>query len=183
MKDGKVWANLTTIGKQQERELSAVEFLPSPDDWRLKGACVGMDTEDFIAGPVEHYPVIEQAREACLWCPVFKECSQSFEGEDHKYVLKAGRIPDEQAAPRGLPAKAEPRGTKEPKAKEPKVEVVSLRKSHAKREPVTHCKNGHEFTPENTRICTPRNGAPYRHCRACHRMRVAKSRAGAKMAA
>ena len=31
---------------------------------------------------------------------------------------------------------------------------------------VTHCRNGHEFTPENTYL-TPRDG--YRQCRACSR--------------
>lgn len=35
---------------------------------------------------------------------------------------------------------------------------------HAKR---THCKNGHEFTPENTRIAESRPGT--RFCRACGR--------------
>ena len=32
----------------------------------------------------------------------------------------------------------------------------------------THCKRGHEFTKENTRIC--KSGS--RHCRACDRLRV-----------
>lgn len=37
----------------------------------------------------------------------------------------------------------------------------------------THCKHGHEFTPENTRIT--KNG--FRHCRACAR-RIQRIRAG-----
>lgn len=32
----------------------------------------------------------------------------------------------------------------------------------------THCRNGHEFTPENTHIQQSKDG-PYRRCRACGR--------------
>lgn len=32
----------------------------------------------------------------------------------------------------------------------------------------THCRHGHEYTPENTGIQRV-NGRPYRDCRACHR--------------
>lgn len=40
---------------------------------------------------------------------------------------------------------------------------------------LTHCKNGHEFTPENTyRIPSTNNG---RACKACNRERAAKIRA------
>ena len=34
---------------------------------------------------------------------------------------------------------------------------------------LTHCKNGHEFTEENTYIKTGRNGKKMRECRACRR--------------
>lgn len=34
----------------------------------------------------------------------------------------------------------------------------------------THCKRGHEFTPENTRYYTFRNGTVGRFCRACKRL-------------
>lgn len=37
----------------------------------------------------------------------------------------------------------------------------------------THCKHGHEFTPENTRYVGPRK---WRHCRTCNRERVAAGR-------
>ena len=37
----------------------------------------------------------------------------------------------------------------------------------------THCKRGHEFTPENTRESSGVRG-PYRVCRACHRESVKK---------
>ena len=32
---------------------------------------------------------------------------------------------------------------------------------------ITHCKNGHEFTPENTRICKEKNGTIQRKCLMC----------------
>jgi len=41
--------------------------------------------------------------------------------------------------------------------------------SGAKRRAMTHCKNGHEFTPENTGLT--KEG--WRRCRACHRERAA----------
>jgi hypothetical protein len=45
----------------------------------------------------------------------------------------------------------------------------------------THCKNGHEFTPENTRITTSK-GTPQRDCRIClreARLRLERGRMGA----
>ena len=45
----------------------------------------------------------------------------------------------------------------------------------------THCKNGHEFTPDNTHI-NRRNGR-WRKCRACHRLHEAKRRMKIKQAA
>lgn len=38
----------------------------------------------------------------------------------------------------------------------------------------THCAQGHEFTPENTRIRGGSGRAPYRVCKECHRQRDAK---------
>lgn len=35
----------------------------------------------------------------------------------------------------------------------------------------THCPRGHEYTKDNTRIRTRRNGTQYRECRTCHRDR------------
>ena len=32
----------------------------------------------------------------------------------------------------------------------------------------THCKHGHEFTADNTRVGKNSNGRTYRRCRACH---------------
>lgn len=57
-------------------------------------------------------------------------------------------------------------------------------KKRAKRNPgpdnkdKTHCKNGHEFTPENTGNGT--SGRKHRRCKECHRIREAERRAKAK---
>jgi hypothetical protein len=40
------------------------------------------------------------------------------------------------------------------------------------------CDQGHEFTPENTMRRKGRNGNPIRKCRECHRLAVARWRAG-----
>lgn len=37
---------------------------------------------------------------------------------------------------------------------------------------VTHCRQGHELTPENTRVQKQSNGQFVRHCRTCNRERV-----------
>lgn len=44
----------------------------------------------------------------------------------------------------------------------------------------THCKHGHEFTPENTRVCDQPNGRPARKCKTCERetSRRAEARRG-----
>lgn len=34
----------------------------------------------------------------------------------------------------------------------------------------THCKYGHEFTPDNTLIVYGKHGKPWRHCKACSRI-------------
>lgn len=34
----------------------------------------------------------------------------------------------------------------------------------------THCKNGHEYSEENTYRYTHRGGGPWRGCRTCHRL-------------
>lgn len=47
------------------------------------------------------------------------------------------------------------------------------RRLHAAR---THCKHGHEFTPENTLIRRHPDGHQYRSCRACDRNRMQRNR-------
>lgn len=39
----------------------------------------------------------------------------------------------------------------------------------------THCPEGHEYTLENTRICTRRDGRTYRACRECLNARARKA--------
>lgn len=40
----------------------------------------------------------------------------------------------------------------------------------------THCKNGHEFTPENTRLSPRSNGKVARECRICGRAKTKRYR-------
>jgi hypothetical protein len=44
----------------------------------------------------------------------------------------------------------------------------------------THCKHGHEFTPENTAVSTNRLGYTERHCKTCRRDAQARYRARLK---
>lgn len=43
--------------------------------------------------------------------------------------------------------------------------IVNMRNHRAARK--THCANGHEFTPENTRMGKRKSGSTYRMCIAC----------------
>lgn len=43
---------------------------------------------------------------------------------------------------------------------------------------ITHCPQGHAYSPENTRISLNPKGQPTRFCRACHNFRNARYRAG-----
>lgn len=45
---------------------------------------------------------------------------------------------------------------------------------------VTHCPQGHEYTPENTYIHAAKSGRPARNCRACMRMRASSPEYRAK---
>lgn len=49
--------------------------------------------------------------------------------------------------------------------KERKQRVANMRAFNERRRALTHCANGHEFTPENTKW--DKDG--HRHCRVCHR--------------
>jgi Pyruvate/2-oxoacid:ferredoxin oxidoreductase delta subunit len=50
---------------------------------------------------------------------------------------------------------------------------IRVRKPCVKRPPITHCKHGHEFTPENTILWGLNDGSEklWRQCRTCQRVR------------
>lgn len=60
------------------------------------------------------------------------------------------------------------------------LEAVSaaenVRRERARRQPKTHCLRGHEFTPENTRVHTRKDGGQTRYCRACVNLRSRQRR-------
>ena len=70
---------------------------------------------------------------------------------------------------------------------EPVTNRENLRRSMAVRTSVnaakTHCKNGHEFTPENTSWTRRRDGRKRRHCLACKRLWYRNKHRGQEIAA
>lgn len=59
-----------------------------------------------------------------------------------------------------------------------------VRNGHHKEARKTHCKNGHAFTPENTKIGKQhRSGRPRRDCRECHRASARRAKARRESAA
>lgn len=62
------------------------------------------------------------------------------------------------------------------------LEAVTHLENLARKPERTHCKNGHEYTPENTRWSAPQAGRENRSriCRACRRDRRAAARAARK---
>lgn len=56
--------------------------------------------------------------------------------------------------------------------------------NHSNNNPrATHCINGHEYTPENTRVKKDyRNGRKHRHCRQCKKLYTEVYKSSGKMA-
>jgi hypothetical protein len=46
---------------------------------------------------------------------------------------------------------------------------------------MTHCKSGHEFTPENTYIRMSSDGNPQRQCKTCNAVRSKEFKAKRKL--
>lgn len=118
-------------------------------DWRLQALCRQVDPELFF--PEGDHPVIaaRQAKAVCRQCPVQLECLEYALTNNETFGVWGGMTARER---RDLPYKT-PRTRDE-------------------------CRNGHEFTPENTRVSP--NGT--RRCRACasayERERNQRRRAG-----
>ncbi len=56
---------------------------------------------------------------------------------------------------------------------EPVTGSINVFRGPNKHREKTHCKNGHEFTTENTYVtCRGKYGRSQRHCRTCHRIQV-----------
>jgi hypothetical protein len=57
------------------------------------------------------------------------------------------------------------------------LEAVTFEENHRRwAESITHCKHGHEMTPENTRVGVQKGKYLRRTCRACHRASEARRR-------
>ena len=117
-----------------------------PDRWRDHAACLGHPYPDWW---FSHLPdEIFAAQQVCLGCPVIDACMDEAIrlGSDASHGVWAGTTPQDR---------------------------VNMRR-RARAEQRTHCVNGHEFTPENTR---QRADGAGRVCRACHADEAKRSRA------
>ncbi|WP_084546433.1 WhiB family transcriptional regulator [Glycomyces arizonensis] len=109
------------------------------EEWRLQAACRGADPELFFPDRAE---LAGPAKEICSECPVQRTCLE--------YALA---IPDLDGIWGGRSSSS--------RAYMRRGATTDLGRANAAK---THCKWGHEFTPENTRI-SGYNGQ--RVCRAC----------------
>ena len=121
----------------------SMEVRPSPDFWpQVEKA--GPDDCWLWVGPLDKWGYGKY---------------RYFGAHQMAYFLLVGRVPE------GLeldhlchtPACVNPRHL------EPVTHLENMRRRYAL---MTHCKRGHEFTPENTRVWSGR-----RNCRACDRLR------------
>jgi hypothetical protein len=101
------------------------------------------------------------------WGCVVDGQRHNFRAHRVAYTLLIGPIPDGMT----LDHLCRNIGCLNPDHEEPVPEVINIYRSHgvsAMNRRKTHCKHGHEFSPENTRI-RYKKGSQYRQCRKCWR--------------
>jgi WhiB family redox-sensing transcriptional regulator len=134
-------------------------LLPPLGAWARQAACREADPKLFDATSTQR---AQRAVQLCETCPVKDACLQEaldqkvnpegiWGGTTHLERRRIRRYGSLQAAPEGMAA-------------------INAAK--------THCKRGHEFTPENTRWS---NG--HRSCRACYNQWLRDRRAATRKAA
>lgn len=129
-------------------------------DWRAQAACLGMDPNIFHPESMQDENAWK-ARRVCRDCPVAEACLRDALETEDRFGIRGGLSPTQRTA---LKNGRKPRQGRKPRG--------LAGPSNASK---THCKNNHEFTPENTYVHDGR-----RNCKKCRSERSrAKNMAGA----
>lgn len=117
--------------------------------WVFQAACFGSDPNLFYPESMDD-EAAWAARKVCQGCPVARECLQDALDSNDRFGIRGGLSPKQR--------------TNLLKGRVPqKVRQRPRTRSGFKK---THCKAGHKFTPENTRLYQGK-----RYCRTCIRDR------------
>ncbi|MDJ0405849.1 WhiB family transcriptional regulator [Rhodococcus erythropolis] len=129
--------------------------------WTEESLCSKSDNPDAWF-PVSTVKSHDAAILTCAMCPVIGQCAAEAVASGETWGIRAGIFHDgssgvDRRHREALTAIAEANGVKVPDP---------VRTSPIANADKTHCKRGHEFTPENTRTQT--NGG--RSCRQCYQI-------------
>ena len=124
---------------------------------RTKNGCIEWTGSNF--GPGKEYP--------CIW-----HNGRNWRGNRLMWTLVNGQIPEGLGVLHSCDNQkcVNPEHLRVGSHKENMQDAVNRKRFvHMKK---THCKNGHEFSKENTRISYRENGKKYRTCRRCMAMKM-----------